>query len=126
MPDGPRSYRELDVWKLALRTAIECYRLTELFPATERFGLTAQLRRAAVSISANLAEGHNRRSRRAYLNHVNIALGSQAEAETLLELALRLSMVDQQQTAPVVRALAQIGRMLHALSRALETGIDRA
>jgi four helix bundle protein len=119
MAQGPRTFRELAVWRLAMATAIECYRLTDTFPSQERYGLTSQLRRAVVSIPANLAEGHNRRSRRAYLNHVNIALGSQAEAETLLELARRLSFISLADCAGVTDQLGQIGRMLHALSTAL-------
>ena len=73
-----KTFRELDVWNCSMSLVLLCYRLSESFPRSEQFGLTAQLRRAAASVPANIAEGHNRRSQRAYLNHVNIALGSQA------------------------------------------------
>ena len=80
------TFRELEVWNLSMEQTTCVYRLTERFPRSEQFGLTAQMRRCAVSIPANIAEGHNRRSRRAYLNHVAIALGSLAELDTLVEL----------------------------------------
>jgi len=73
------SYRDLEVWQLGIELVLDCYAVTNRFPAHERFGLTSQARRAAVSIPSNIAEGHNRRSPRstnAYRNHVSIALGS--------------------------------------------------
>jgi len=88
-----QSYRDLDVWNLGMELVLDCYALTSRFPAQERFGLTAQTRRAAVSIPSNVAEGHNRRSphsHNAYRNHVSIALGSNGELDTTLEIALRL------------------------------------
>ena len=67
------SFRDLKVWRLAMEVAVECYALTQTFPPEERYGLRRELRRSAVSIPSNIAEGHNRRGRRAYLNHINIA-----------------------------------------------------
>jgi four helix bundle protein len=99
--------------------ALLCYEMTDTFPNSERYGLTAQLRRAASSVPANIAEGHNRRSRRAYLNHVNIALGSQAELDTLLELALRLRYLSTEQFTAARLALDRTGQLLHGLSRSL-------
>ncbi len=96
------------------------YRLTESFPSSERFGLTSQMRRAAVSILSNVAEGHNRRSRGSYASHVFIALGSQAELEAQIELSRRLGYCDVSQAGPVLELLAEIGRMLHGLVSALE------
>jgi four helix bundle protein len=93
------------------------YRLTEHFPRTEQFGLTAQMRRYAVSIPANIAEGHNRRSRRAYLNHVGIALGSLAELDTLVELSVRLKFGDPTQTGGLEMTLARVGQIDVARTR---------
>lgn len=82
-----KSYRDLEVWQKAMLLAESCYRWTEEFPKREIYGLASQLRRAAVSIASNIAEGNSRRSRQAYLNHLSITLGSQSEVETQVELA---------------------------------------
>jgi four helix bundle protein len=116
------SFRELEVWSLSMEQTIGVYRLTKQFPRTEQFGLTAQMRRCAVSIPANIAEGHNRRSRRAYLNHVGIALGSLAELDTLVELSARLKFGEPSQTDDLQLTLARIGQMLHGLARSLDQG----
>lgn len=96
------------------------YRMTKVLPQSEQFGLTRQMRRAAVSIPSNIAEGHSRHTRAAYLNHLSVALGSQAELETQLEIAVRLGML----TAPVAETCATqltlVGRRLHALVASLE------
>ena len=92
-----KSYRDLEVWQLGVELAVDCYALTSQFPADERFGLTGQTRKSAVSIPSNVAEGHNRRtpqSNNAYRNHVSIALGSAGELDTQLEIALRLQYLN--------------------------------
>jgi four helix bundle protein len=114
------SYKDLTAWQKAMTLAAECYRLTKAFPLEERYGLTAQIRRCAVSIASNLAEGHNRRSRQAFANHVSIALGSQAELETQLALAIRLEFSSQTAADPVMALTAEVGRLLHGLVRSLE------
>jgi four helix bundle protein len=114
------SYKDLIAWQKAMTLASECYRLTTAFPIEERYGLTAQIRRCAVSIPSNLAEGHNRRSRQVFANHVGIALGSQAELETQVALAVRLDFVSQVAAAPVLDLAAEVGRLLHGLVRSLE------
>lgn len=80
-------YRDLLVWQKAMEVVLACYRLSETFPKTETFGLASQLRRAAVSIPANIAEGHGREHLGDYLHHLSIANGSLMEAETHLLLA---------------------------------------
>ena len=72
-----------------------CYKATASFPKSELYGLTGQLRRASVSIPSNVAEGHGRRTTKAYLNHVSIAIGSQAEFATCIELAARFGFLDE-------------------------------
>lgn len=114
------SFRDLTAWQKAMTLATGCYGLTAAFPQEERYGLTAQIRRAAVSIPSNLAEGHNRRSRQAFANHVSIALGSQAELETQIELAVRLQFASQDAATPVQALAAEVGRLLHGLVRSLE------
>ena len=100
-----------------MQLAEACYQVTAILPSDERFGLAQQIRRASVSIPANIAEGHNGRTRQVFLNHLAIALGSQAELETELELVSRLLAID------VKRALeltAEVGRLLHGLVWTLE------
>jgi four helix bundle protein len=103
-----------------MRLAELCYGVTALFPQGETFGLASQFHRAAVSIPSNIAEGHSRRSRQAFLNHLSIALGLQAELETQIELASRLSLISQIPAKQILQEAEEIGRMLHGLIRSLE------
>ena len=113
------SFMELKVWQAAMELASSVYTVTKSFPTSERFGLTAQVRRAAVSVPSNIAEGH-RRTKPAYLNHLQIALGSLAEVETQLLLALRLGMCRKEHVEALQAEIDQVGKMLHALRRALQ------
>lgn len=116
-----RSYRDLDAWKVSMNLAEDCYRFTEAFPKSEQFGLAAHIRRSAVSIPSNIAEGHNRRSRPAYASFVTIAMGSQAELETQLELARRLNYGDPNEVTRLLEEASAVGRILHGLRSALGT-----
>lgn len=121
-----QSYKDLEAWQQSLALVEECYRATRSFPVDERFELSAQLRRAAVSIASNIAEGHSRRSTRAYLNHVSIALGSQAELETELEIARRLGFVGGKTSEKLDGIARQVGRLLYGLHRAIQAKVDQA
>ena len=119
-----RSYRDLDVWQLGVELAVDCYALTRRFPADERFGLTGQARKAAVSIPSNVAEGHNRRSpqsNNAYRNHVSIALGSSGELDTQFEIALRSGYLRTADLKATNDKLDRVGQMLRRLQQSLET-----
>ena len=116
-----QSFRELRVWQTAMELVTECYRLTRRFPDVERYGLTSQLQRAAVSIPANIAEGHGRGTTGAFLNHLWIANGSLTELETHLLIAERLGYVADPDFRPILARIEQIGRMLTALRRSLES-----
>lgn len=112
------SYRDLEAWQLAVTLVEHVYRVTDAYPAAERFGMVSQTRRAAVSVPANIAEGQTR-PRGAFLNHLTTAMGSIAELETLLILAERLHYLD---TAPARQSLALAARVdqcVRALRRAL-------
>jgi len=100
-----------------------CYRVTQRFPREEMYGLTSQLRRAAVSIPSNVAEGYCRRSTKVYANHVSIALGSHGELETCTELALRLGFLTKADYSDLEAQLGSIGRLLNALHQSLEERI---
>jgi four helix bundle protein len=113
------SYRDLDVWQLGMTLTVEVYRITDKFPSGERFGLVSQMRRAAVSIPSNVAEGHAR-GEGAYINHLRIALGSQAELSTEIEAALRLGLVSPDAAGGLESRITEIRRMLHGLRASLE------
>ena len=98
---------------------VDTYRATEHFPSSERYGLTGQMRRAALSVPANIAKGNSRCSRPAYLNHVNVALGSTGELRTLLEIASRLGYLTPPLTADLSTRIDEVGRLLYGLRKAL-------
>ncbi len=119
------SFRDLTTWQKSMRLAEVCYSITDTMPRSEQFGLTPQIRRSAASIPANIAEGHNRHARMAYGNFVGIALGSVAELESHLELAVRVGILTRAQVEPALALADEVGRMLRCLSRAL-TGPGKA
>ena len=116
-----RGFKDLEVWQVAMQLVRECYHLTDLFPDSERFGLTNQLRRAAVSVPSNIAEGHGRGSPKNFLNFLWIANGSLAELETQVLLAVELKFVSAVQTEHVLNLAQQVGRMLTGLRRSIES-----
>ena len=103
----------------------KCYRASSTFPRTEIYGLTSQLRRAAVSIPSNVAGGHCRRTTKAYANYVSIALGSHGELETHIELAFRLGFLSAADRLGVQDTCDSVGRLLNGLYRSLEDKIQR-
>jgi four helix bundle protein len=109
------SFRGLRVWQLSMRLVEDVYAATRSFHADERFGLTAQLRRAAVSIPSNIGEGKRRKRQRVFLNHLDIALGSQAEVDVQLEIARRLRFLSDHQHQQLQRSVDEVGRMLNGL-----------
>ena len=112
------SFRDLVVWQKALALAEHVYLASEKLPKSEAFGLTAQMRRAVVSIPSNIAEG-KAISGRAYLKHLRIALGSEAELQTQIELAVRLRMLSQTDAANLLNEASEVGRMLIGLLKSL-------
>ncbi len=113
------SFRDLEVWQRGMDLIVRIYRMTEPFPLGERFGLISQMRRASVSIPSNVAEGHGR-GEGAYLNHVRIAIGSQAELSTEIEAAIRLGFVSATTAAPILSEIEEVRRMLYGLRASLE------
>ena len=97
----------------------QVYSLTALLPNAERFGLVPQLRRSAVSIASNIAEGHARGTRPAYIHHLRIALGSEAEVSTQIELAIRLNLATITDAALAQAAAMEVRMMVHGLIRSL-------
>ncbi|MBI2883526.1 MAG: four helix bundle protein [Candidatus Methylomirabilis oxyfera] len=114
-----KSYQDLEVWKKSIDLAEMVYRISTQFPTEEKFGLTSQIRRAAVSVPANIAEGAARKGTGEFLQFLSMASGSLAETETFLILAERLHMLTSEQTHPVQQQAADVGRMLNGLKRSL-------
>lgn len=116
-----KSYKDLMVWQKAMDMTSLVYRVTAELPADERFGLISQARRAAVSVPANLAEGHRRSSTKDFLRFVSIAAGSLAEVETLIELSVRLYSIQSSSLEELVSSADEVGRMIRGLQQALES-----
>lgn len=114
------SYRELEVWQIGMDLAEKCHLTTRSFPKEELFGLTSQIRRAAGSVPANIAEGHGRASTKEFLNHLSIARGSLHELETHLILSQRIGLIQPGNLAPLLDLSERIGRMLARLRQALQ------
>jgi four helix bundle protein len=113
------NYRDLQVWRKALDWAEAIYRATSSWPREERFGLISQVRRSALSVASNIAEGAARRTTGEFLQFVGIAQGSLAEAETQLLLAQRLGYLAGRDASVLLRAGAEISRMLAGLTSSL-------
>lgn len=114
-----RSHRDLIAWQKAMELVVAVYQLTGRFPPHERYALGDQLRRAAVSVAANLAEGHGRSTRRDYRHFVGIAYGSLQEADTLIVVAQQVAHVSNDDSAEVVRLLDETSRLVWRLRESL-------
>lgn len=114
------TYRDLDVWNAAMALTVAVYRFSDLLPREELYGMVSQMRRAAVSVPSNIAEGYARRRRGIYLNHLAIAHGSLAELETQLLLALHPGFCTRADALPLWQLMQRVGKMLHRLTNALE------
>ena len=117
-----QSYRDLRVWREAMLLAEMCYRHTRSFPKDELFGLTAQIRRAAASIPANIAEGYGREQTKSYMQFLRIAQGSCKEVETHLILADRVLDGSQPRPESLLDQAEIVGKMLRGLIRSLDAG----
>ena len=116
-----RSYRDLNVWKASMELVCDIYEVTRNFPDSERYGLTSQMRRSAVSVPSNIAEGWSRNSARSFISYLNIATGSMSELLTQLEIANRIHYISQEKmTACEVKGI-QISKMLYMLIKKIES-----
>jgi len=114
------NYKELNVWKKAYDLCLEIYRITKGFPSEERYGLTSQLRRAAVSVPSNIAEGYGRKTTPDYARALYIAYGSICEVETQVLLSHDLHYVTAVEMKSLEEHIGEVERMLKALIKALE------
>jgi len=116
-----KSHKDLDVWKLSMEMCLSVYKLTEKFPRHELYGLTAQLRKASVSVASNMTEGAARQTKKEFVQFLYIALGSSAEIETQLELAKMLEYVTEEELQPIFEMRNRISQMLYGLIRKWKT-----
>lgn len=115
-----RPHRTLEAWKKAMDFVVDVYRATDSFPKEEKFGLTSQIRRAAVSIPANIAEGAGRQSDKEFVHFLAIAQGSASELETELLIGNRLGYINDGNILKLCNSLDQIGRLITGLTKHLK------
>lgn len=120
-----KSFPDLRVWQVGMDLVEHIYGLTHTFPTQELYGLTSQMRQAAVSIPSNIAEGHTREHNKEYLHHLSMVQASLAELETQLEIAARLKYLSSEQLSQTLKQTASLGRQLYALRNALVKGTNK-
>ncbi len=113
------TYRDLRIWQKGMDFVESIYALTNSFPSSEKFGLTNQIRRSAVSVPSNIAEGHNRRSTKIYLSYLDISIGSLNECMTQIELSIRLGFIDQANGSRVLEQGTILAKQINALKKSL-------
>ncbi|MGB7623517.1 MAG: four helix bundle protein [Terriglobia bacterium] len=114
-----KNYSELIAWQQGIELVAAVYRATQAFPKDEMYGLTSQLRRAAVSVPSNIAEGQGRKSTNEFLHHLSIAHGSLREVETQVHIAARLGYLGANQKNDLLDMAAEVGRLINGLYNAL-------
>ncbi len=108
------SYREQMIWKRSVELAVKCYELTQNFPQSELYGLTSQIRRSAVSVASNIAEGYGRKTKSEYIQFLHISLGSLRELDTQLIIAHRVRLTDHKLLIPVINEVEEMQRIMVA------------
>lgn len=114
-----KSYKELVVWQKSMELVVLVYNITNTFPNGERFGLVSQMRRSAVSIPSNIAEGYGRKSKKENAYFVNVAYGSATELDTQVIISHRLKFIKQSEMSSVGSTLSQVQKMLYSYRRSL-------
>ena len=112
-------HKDLDVWKKAIEFVAEIYKITRNFPKDEIYGLTSQIRRAAVSIPSNIAEGAARNSTKEFIQFLAIAKGSKAELETQLLICVKIHYLNNSDIEIAINLIKEVGKMLNALQKSL-------
>ncbi|MBT8352807.1 MAG: four helix bundle protein [Deltaproteobacteria bacterium] len=115
-----KNYKELKVWQKSYQLCLEIYKITKRFPTEEKYGLTSQIRRAAVSVPSNIAEGYGRKTTPEYIRFLYIAYGSNCEMETQILLSCDLDYIEADKLEILQGSIGEIERMLKALIKSLE------
>ncbi len=116
-----KNYIDLLVWQKSMILVTEVYKLVKNLPSDEKFGLQSQIKRSAVSIPSNIAEGHSRWYKKEFLHHLSISYGSLAELETQLLIAERLRFIKHDEVQSVLEKTTEIGKMINGLRKKLKT-----
>jgi len=116
---NPRPHKKLKVWQKAIELVTEIYKMTEGFPSKESFGLTAQMRRAAVSVPSNIAEGLTRKTIKDKLHFLNMGQASLSEIDTQVEIGLRLGYISDEKYDGIEEKLVEVQMLLSGLSRSI-------
>jgi four helix bundle protein len=115
-----KNYKELKVWQKAYQLCITIYKITKHFPKEERYGLTSQIRRSAVSVPSNIAEGYGRKTTQEYMQFLYIAYGSHCELETQIMLSKDLGYIKSDDFQKLQQDIGEVERMLKALIKSLQ------
>ena len=115
-----KNYKDLKVWQKSYELCLKIYKITAKFPNEERYGLTSQIRRSAVSIASNIAEGYGRKTTLDYIRMLYISYGSVCELETQILLAGDLGFIEKSELGTIKKDIAEIERMLKALIKSLD------
>ncbi len=110
-----KGYRDLKVWQAGMRLSVDVYHITDRLPKAEQYGLISQMRRAAVSVPANISEGHQRQYDKEFCQFLFVASGSLAELETYLHLCGQLGYLARESIAPLLSQTSELGKMLNGL-----------
>jgi four helix bundle protein len=114
------SYKDLTVWQAAVNLAVLCYDKTRPFPNSETYGMVAQIRRAATSVAANIAEGHGRQNTGSFVQFLRIAQGSLKELETHIAISTRVGLLDEASAGTINLRCEEVGKMLRSLIQSLQ------
>lgn len=121
--DKIRDFKDLIVWQRAMELVAEVYRLVKILPKEELYSLNDQIRRSAISIPSNIAEGQGRNSVKEFIHFLAIAKGSKAELETQLLLCVKVNYLNNTEIENAINLIQEIGKMLNALQKSLKTNI---
>ena len=116
-----KSHKDLDVWRLAIDLASDVYEVTKTFPKDERYGMTVQMRRSAISIASNIAEGAARQGDKEFVQFLHIALGSVSELDTQLEIAMRVNLTSVEALKGLQDMAIRINQMLPGLAQSVRS-----
>lgn len=114
------NYKELNIWKRSIKMAVDVYKIVSVFPASERYELTSQIKRAVVSIASNIAEGAGRNSNNEFVHFLGIANGSSFELTTQIIISAELGLVTYEKINPVLSELDEIQKMMYAFMETLK------
>ncbi|MCC5922095.1 MAG: four helix bundle protein [Cyclobacteriaceae bacterium] len=125
MEKSQTPYKNLDAWKVSMQLVERVYLLTANFPKSETFGLSSQIRRAAISIPSNIAEGAVGRSKKHFINFLTIALGSLSELDTQIELSLRLKLIQEEEANELLKIIDRAKSLIFGLKKSLTIKINQ-